>query len=162
MANNQFTFTSVWERFFSHVTRGEGGCWLWRDTLRGGYARFTVGSRANKTTFSAHRFAYERLVGSIPEGLELDHLCRHRQCVNPWHLEPVTHLQNIQRGNSGKHQASRTHCPRGHPYDDTNTLYLPAGGRRKSANRMCRECNRARRRAYYYAVEKPLREQALN
>jgi hypothetical protein len=84
----------------------------------------------------AHRLAYELLVGPIPEGLHIDHLCRRPECVNPAHLEPVTNVENIRRGNAGLFQASKTHCKQGHPYDEKNTLIRRSGGR------ACRECHR--------------------
>lgn len=70
------------------------GCWEWRGTLaRGGYGRVMVGG----VRTVVHRIVYEHLVGSIPDGKELDHTCRNRQCANPAHLEPVTHRENLQR-----------------------------------------------------------------
>jgi len=110
---------------------GPGGCWLWRGSQsRGGYGRY------NETL--AHRVAYELFVGSIPEGLTLDHLCRVRHCVNPEHLEPVTLGENLRRGESfSAVNARKTHCPRGHPLSGEN-LY-----RTKSGARCCLICKRA-------------------
>lgn len=80
------------ERFMSHVIKG-AGCWEWAGYHRAdGYISFSVGSKK----FKAHRVAYELLVGPIPEGLEIDHICRNRGCVNPKHLRPVTHVQNMK------------------------------------------------------------------
>jgi HNH endonuclease len=81
------------ERFWAKVDKTES-CWLWTGALAKGYGQFG-GTR--KQRIQAHRWAYQELVGSIPEGLELDHLCRVRRCVNPAHLEPVTHSVNIMR-----------------------------------------------------------------
>lgn len=85
------------ERFFQFCTPGDG-CWEWTGARqpdgRYDYGMFWDGTRAVR----AHRFAYELLVGPIPVGLELDHLCRNPPCVNPAHLEPVTHAENIRRG----------------------------------------------------------------
>ena len=87
----------------------------------------------------AHRVAYELQVGPIPVGLQLDHLCRVRSCVNPAHLEPVTSAENTRRGL----RAMKTHCPQGHPYAGENLLIRPTGQRR------CRTCHLAGKRAGY-------------
>lgn len=83
-------------RFWDKVDKdGHDGCWLWTDaTSWNGYGRFYTGSRV----MSAHRLSYELAVGPIPDGLQIDHLCRVRACVNPAHLEPVTLAENIRRG----------------------------------------------------------------
>lgn len=82
------------DRFWSKVNKTDS-CWIWTATLYdSGYGRFRYNNKWNK----AHRIAYNFLVGEIPEGLELDHLCRVRCCVNPDHLEPVTHRENMVRG----------------------------------------------------------------
>ncbi|MFE4420475.1 HNH endonuclease signature motif containing protein [Streptomyces sp. NPDC056817] len=91
-----------------------------------------------------HRVAYEALVTEIPDGLQLDHLCRNRACANPWHLEPVTNRVNAKRGQAGPVLASKnlgkTHCPQGHPYSGDN---LRIGSR---GWRYCRACKRDQRR----------------
>jgi hypothetical protein len=121
------------------------GCWLWMGAVtNGGYGIINIGGRKPPPT-RAHRLTYELLVGPIPEGLELDHLCRVPCCVNPKHLEPVTHAENVRRGNAGKNMSERTHCPKGHP-------------RTKGARR-CKECHRDseynRRRTAGLAVRVP-------
>lgn len=124
-----------------------GPCWLWPGYLaKGGYAKGALGGRRGMI----HRLAYELLVGPIPQGLTLDHLCRVRRCVNPAHLEPVTMAENLHRGNTlPAINAAKTHCPSGHPYDVENTYVNPSTGRRT-----CRACQvihqrtwRQRRRA---------------
>lgn len=111
-----------------------GPCWFWTGAQTSdGYGQFWLGRKL----VSAHRFAYELLVGPIPSGLTIDHLCRNHHCVNTDHLEPVTNEENVLRGNGYMAcNARKTHCPQGHPYDAENTHRNRRGGRR------CRECNR--------------------
>lgn len=117
------------------------GCWLWTGSENGrGYGRV----RWNGSTRQAHRVTYSELVGPIPDGHEMDHLCRVTFCVNPDHLDPVDHRTNIQRGITGAVNAARqrakTHCPRGHEYDDKNTVIRPNG------SRGCKQCRRDKAR----------------
>jgi hypothetical protein len=128
-------------RFWSHVQKGTGDeCWIWLGSKTpSGYGSF--GLRKGRLT-PAHRFAYELLRGAIPEGLELDHLCRNPFCCNPDHLESVSHRVNVLRGESPAAQnARRTHCPHGHPYTPENTYIRPNTG-----DRQCRICLRERAR----------------
>src|SRR5574337_15068 len=120
----------------------ESGCWLWLGTTsKKGYGMLRRGSRANNKYLLAHRHAFELYRGRIPEGLQLDHKCRVRCCVNPDHLEPVTLQENIRRGMSGRYQKSKPHCPRGHEYIGSNIGYGSRGERR------CRRCRREAQRA---------------
>ena len=98
------------ERFWEKVDKnGPNGCWVWLASLGStGYGQFEVDYKPLK----AHRFAYILLVGPIPDGLELDHLCRNRPCVNPDHLEAVSHADNVQRGvGPSVENRLKTHCP---------------------------------------------------
>lgn len=118
--------------FMTRVQKTET-CWLWTKTLtEHGYGRYsgTV----------AHKKLWEHLNGPTPTGFELDHLCRVRHCVNPDHLELVTHAENVRRGNGGRKPAIK--CPAGHEYVGTN-IYVRPDGR----GRGCRTCIKARNRA---------------
>lgn len=116
------------------------GCWFWMGLIgKDGYGRIN-GRRAHTVSYVIHR-------GPIPIGLEPDHLCRARSCVNPWHLEPVTHRENVLRGMAPSAlNAKKMSCLRGHPLDDANT-YLFAPGTR-AQERRCKECTRAAGRRY--------------
>ena len=107
-----------------YIPEPMSGCWLWIGAVSvNGYGKLKV----NRRTKLAHRVVYEDLVGPIPAGLTLDHLCRNRQCVNPRHLEPVTLRINTLRGETvTARAAARTTCPAGHPYD--RVLYRNARG----------------------------------
>jgi hypothetical protein len=124
------------EEFFAKVDR-TAGCWLWQGFVsRLGYGEVGArrGFRPSKSqTKLAHRIAYELIVGPIPTGLHLDHLCRNTRCVSPAYLEPVTVAENTRRG---LHGVLRTHCTRGHALTAANT-YL----RRSDNSRRCRICN---------------------
>ena len=114
------------------------GCWNW--TLApndGGYGLARLGGKPERRIM-AHRWSWEHHVGPIPDGLQIDHLCRNKICVNPAHLEPVTPRENNLRSTSmAAIHARKTHCIRGHEFTDENTY------RRGDNNaRQCRACRR--------------------
>lgn len=121
-----------------------GPCWLWKGPIKpNGYGSYAPPKATNpeRRTVNAHRYAYLLAVGPLPEGLDCDHLCERRSCVNPTHLEPVPHRVNMLRGNTiVARAAAATHCPSGHPYDAENTRY------RSNGNRVCKTCDRDRQR----------------
>lgn len=127
-----------------------GPCWIWAKSTRdNGYGQFNFYGRM----LGAHRVAYLFTHGSVPDDLQLDHLCHthdpdcaggvtceHRRCVNPDHLEPVSQKENLARGNGiGAKNSARTECKHGHPFNDANTRVYKGA-------RLCRQCHRDRRR----------------
>lgn len=138
---------SIIERLKRHIEVSETlfwngtPCWIWTACkTHDGYGRIQV----RKHALMAHRVSYEEHIGPIPEGLTLDHLCRHRACINPLHSDPVTMEVNILRGlGMGALNAVKTHCKRGHPLSGEN-LYLYSDGRRS-----CQVCRRAYHNADY-------------
>jgi hypothetical protein len=132
--------TPLFPRFWSKVKLADNGeCWEWtaaRDKT--GYGRIKI----NKKLYLSHRAAYEAFSGEIPEGLQIDHLCRNRWCCNPQHLEAVTRRENILRGVGETAINSRkTHCPEGHPFTQDNLVLSEL---RRKGGRMCLTCYRIR------------------
>ena len=127
------------ERALSKID-ATGICWMWTDKPDPlGYGRLNVQGKP----LLAHRLVWQLLVGEIPDGLTLDHLCRVRLCVNPDHLEAVPLAENKKRGASQNAvNARKTHCKRGHPFSPENTIIRP--GRRE-----CRSCHYADNRSRY-------------
>jgi hypothetical protein len=140
-----YTPPTATERFWPKVNKDGpipecwpelGPCWVWTAGLSHSYGSFGVGARKQ---VPAHKWAYEQEHGPVPEGLELDHLCRNHACVNPSHLEAVTHQENLLRGEGISARCARkTHCLRGHPFEEANTYRTTKG------TRGCRTCKRER------------------
>lgn len=128
--------------FHSQTGENLGPCWIWIAGIDGnGYGSWG-GSIGDKIVVrAAHRWAYLVLIGDVPIGLELDHLCEIKLCCNPTHLEPVSHAVNCRRGKAsvinGGRQRSKTHCKYGHAFDDRNTRVTVSG-------RRCRKCGAIR------------------
>ena len=142
MTNNpspQFEDPRLPQSFWDRVEpEPNTGCWLWMSYTSDGYGRTTISGKFKLT----HRIAFEAIFGPVPDGLVLDHLCRVRSCVNPSHLEIVTHRENILRGEGLAAKAAvRDTCARGHSLSDAPT-------RRDGRSRICRECSNRRNREY--------------
>ncbi len=121
-------------RFWAKVEVCTDGCWEWRGATNGkGYGQFWNGDKA----MPAHRFLYELFIKKVEDDLELDHLCRNLKCVNPSHLEAVTHRENLRRGMGRQHWLSKTHCKHGHPFNEENTYTRPG-----TIWRDCRICHK--------------------
>ncbi len=142
-ALNRFSkFYSVSDAQFFNGTP----CWIWHGAIKSksGYGSF--GWTRRSQSIHAHRAAFRLMSGDIPGGMQIDHLCRVRNCVNPSHLEVVTPGENIRRGLAPAlardRQLAKTHCPSGHPYDSENTYNWPG-----HISRACIQCKRERERA---------------
>lgn len=132
-----------------YVVDANSGCWTWTGATANKRDKWLYGIiSVNRKLKMAHRVMYELKVGEIPEGLQLDHLCRNTRCINPAHLEPVTAKENIAR--SVNFQSSKTRCVNGHELAGPNLYVKPNG------NRECRICRKSQWEAYKARKEQHL------
>lgn len=130
----------ILRRLLAKVERRDGH-WIWTGATAKGYGMAWSGQTTEAGHYlpeGAHRAMYRMLVGEIPAGMQIDHLCRTPLCVNPAHLEPVTPRENVRRIFAGVRE-----CKNGHPFDEANTYFRPSG------RRSCRACNRENARRTY-------------
>lgn len=128
-------------RFWMKVKPDSSGCWEWTASKRNGYGQFGASARHIEP---AHRVAYELLIGPIPNGLVIDHLCRNTACCNPEHMEPVTNVENVMRGEGfAPGNAAKETCIRGHLLSGPNVYIHPTRG-----SRQCRICRKVYQREY--------------
>jgi hypothetical protein len=128
------------------------GCWIWNGYRAVGYGQIRRGRRGTSLV-GTHVAAYEHFVGPVPDGLELDHLCKTPPCCNPRHLEAVTHAENLRRSDipsaggraMGAIQKAKTQCPKGHEYTDGNTIIC-------QGKRVCRACKNRRASERYIRI----------
>jgi hypothetical protein len=137
---NKNTIERIYALFDLHSLEG---CWPWpRSKTHNGYGQVGFDGKVRLV----HKVLYEDIFGPVPNGLQLDHLCRRRSCGNPFHLEAVTLQENVTRGEAGINMRIKTHCPYGHEYSTQNLINTSSGFRR------CKVCHRDRER-----IRQPIR-----
>lgn len=131
------------DRFWSKVEKTET-CWLWIACLnRDGYGLFGF----ERKVWRAHRLVYTKLVSPIPSGLEIDHLCRARACVNPAHLEAVKHHENVRRGELKNVKGGKLFCEKGHAFTPENTYLNTHAGQLRRRCKLCKSNYQKKRNA---------------
>jgi hypothetical protein len=135
------------KNLLSKIIKKDSGCWEWTGSIfknqYGSYGQIRMGRRCANRVLRAHRVSYEYFVGKIPDGLELDHLCHNTLCINPEHLEPVTHIENCRR----RKDSGLPYCRHGHKYTLETTYIRPDNGRRE-----CMMCRKIRAENYKQAI----------
>ena len=125
------------ERILNKITKDDDGCWVWSGAKfkknSGNYGQIRIGGRKDGKLVRAHKISYQEFVGEIPKGLELDHLCHNTLCVNPKHLEPVIHAENMKR----RKDSNLPYCKHGHKYTPRTTYIRPDNGYREC--KICRK-----------------------
>ena len=140
--NRKYKITPLWDRFiWKFKVDLKTGCWNWGGGTSAGYGTIFLAREKGTTrqfVTGAHRVSYMFFRGPIPDDKEIDHRCRNRRCVNPDHLRAVSRRENSLLGEGVSAIAmSKTHCPKGHPYDDENTYYDKRNG-----HRHCKACGK--------------------
>lgn len=133
-----FDFPPSRRRKAQYILYANNGCWLWHGITDNRYGTITINGKRSQ----AHNHIYEKEIGPIPEGLELDHLCRVKSCVNPEHLYPVTHMENTRRSH-GVFGIPGNLCIHGHEMTEENTYTRPNG------EKECRDCKLQSMRSFY-------------
>ena len=134
-----------WQKVQRSESRSE--CWMWTGATLRGYGQFAIQRRPRR----AHRLAYEMERGPIPDGLDLDHICRVRRCVNPWHLRPLSRRENtLAEGSLSPARSNflKTRCMRGHPFSGGNVVVSTSPTNPHLSIRTCRSCTNLRRRRH--------------
>jgi hypothetical protein len=138
----EFSPGQIVRLFWAKVNRaGQGGCWEWTGkTIPNGYGQIAIAKRH----LYSHRVSFEIHNGQIPSGLHIDHLCRNRACCNPAHLEAVACSENLRRSSIAPAtiNVAKTHCIRGHEFNEANTYVAPPRKGNPNGQRVCRPCAR--------------------
>ena len=140
LAWNRANMKSPLQRFLEKIDIREGSDCIWwsGSTKTMGYGKLGIGGRSGKEVF-AHRLSYQWFIGPIPDGMQIDHICKNRACVNPSHLRIVTPRENkvFNSNSASAKNALKTHCPKGHPLFGDN---LVRRLRKRGWSRECKAC----------------------
>lgn len=130
----------------SYMADPNSGCWIWAGQEKKGYGYFWLPAHpSERKKVAAHRVSYQSFRGVIPDGYQIDHLCKNTFCVNPLHLEAVTQQENIARQ---RHiHRGKTHCPKGHEYTEANTRLYTRKSKPNVVERHCIACRKDRKKA---------------